>query len=79
MANKDPDICSHEFPSASQVLEELSELWEMTFPIMAMNCLVFIRAAVSVLFLGRLGSLGLAGGALSLGFTNITGYSILGD
>ncbi|CAN6687150.1 unnamed protein product [Malus baccata var. baccata] len=77
MADKDPDICSHKFPSASQVLEELRELWGMAFPITAMNCLVFIRAAVSVLFLGRLGSLELAGGALSLGFTNITGYSVL--
>lgn len=49
----------------------------MAFPITAMNCLVFVRAAVSVVFLGRLGSLELAGGALSIGFTNITGYSVL--
>ncbi|KAL0323383.1 UNVERIFIED_CONTAM: protein DETOXIFICATION 54 [Sesamum angustifolium] len=46
-------------------------------PITAMNCLVYVRAVVSVLFLGRLGSLELAGGALSIGFTNITGYSVL--
>ncbi|KAJ9675262.1 hypothetical protein PVL29_024283 [Vitis rotundifolia] len=49
----------------------------MALPITAMNCLVYVRAAVSVLFLGRLGSLELAGGALSIGFTNITGYSVL--
>ncbi|KAM2743089.1 hypothetical protein EV2_031464 [Malus domestica] len=49
----------------------------MAFPIMAMNCLVFIRATVSIIFLGRLESLELAGGTLSLGFTNITGYSVL--
>ncbi|GFP81312.1 mate efflux family protein 9 [Phtheirospermum japonicum] len=49
----------------------------MALPITAMNCLVYIRAVVSVLFLGRLGSLELAGGALSIGFTNITGYSVL--
>lgn len=49
----------------------------MALPITAMNLLVFIRAVVSVLFLGRLGSLELAGGALSIGFTNITGYSVL--
>ncbi|CAL9020769.1 unnamed protein product [Prunus brigantina] len=77
MADKDPDICSHKFPSDFQVLEELRELWGMAFPITAMNCLVFVRAVVSVLFLGRLGSLELAGGALSIGFTNITGYSVL--
>nr|GMD76130.1 protein DETOXIFICATION 54 [Ipomoea batatas] len=49
----------------------------MALPITAMNCLVYVRAFVSVLFLGRLGSLELAGGALSIGFTNITGYSVL--
>lgn len=49
----------------------------MALPITAMNCLVYVRAVVSVLFLGRIGSLELAGGALSIGFTNITGYSVL--
>ncbi|GFP81339.1 mate efflux family protein 9 [Phtheirospermum japonicum] len=48
----------------------------MALPITAMNFLVYLRAVVSVLFLGRLGSLELAGGALSIGFTNITGYSV---
>ncbi|KAL2335019.1 hypothetical protein Fmac_016232 [Flemingia macrophylla] len=55
----------------------MKELWGMALPITAMNMLVFVRAVVSVLFLGRLGSLELAGGALSIGFTNITGYSVL--
>ncbi|KAL9250150.1 DETOXIFICATION 54-like protein [Drosera capensis] len=71
------DFSSHKHPSTSQVVEEFKELWAMAMPITAMNCLVYIRAAVSVLFLGRLGSLELAGGALSIGFTNITGYSVL--
>ena len=39
--------------------------------------MAFFRAAVSVMFLGRLGNLELAGGARSIGFTNITGYSVL--
>ncbi|KAK7315429.1 hypothetical protein VNO77_33976 [Canavalia gladiata] len=75
--NKDQDFFSHKFPTTSQVLEEMKELWGMALPITAMNLLVFVRAVVSVLFLGRLGSLELAGGALSIGFTNITGYSVL--
>ncbi|XP_044511748.1 protein DETOXIFICATION 54-like [Mangifera indica] len=74
---KDIDLSSHKLPSLSQVWEELKELWRMALPVTAMNWLVFIRAVVSVLFLGRLGSLELAGGALSIGFTNITGYSVL--
>ncbi|KAM1033743.1 hypothetical protein FF1_037202 [Malus domestica] len=53
MAYKDPIICFHKFPSASQVLEELKELWGMAHR-----------------------SLELAGSALSLGFTNITGYFV---
>ncbi|XP_048331931.2 protein DETOXIFICATION 54 [Ziziphus jujuba] len=74
MAEKEQD---HKSSYTSQVVEELRELWSMALPITAMNVLVFVRAVVSVLFLGRLGSLELAGGALSLGFTNITGYSVL--
>ncbi|XP_057489852.1 protein DETOXIFICATION 54 [Actinidia eriantha] len=77
MADKDPDFSSHKLPTTIQVVEELRELWGMALPITAMNCLVYVRAVVSVLFLGRLGSLELAGGALSIGFTNITGYSVL--
>ncbi|GFY85468.1 MATE efflux family protein [Actinidia rufa] len=92
MADKDPDFSSHKTPPQPyraethvsniskfffNVVEELRELWGMALPITAMNCLVYVRAVVSVLFLGRLGSLELAGGALSIGFTNITGYSVL--
>ncbi|POO00250.1 Multi antimicrobial extrusion protein [Trema orientale] len=75
--SKDPDFSFRKFPSVSQIIGELRELWSLALPITAMNLLVFFRAAVSVFFLGRLGSLELAGGALSLGFTNITGYSVL--
>ncbi|KAH6756387.1 MATE efflux family protein [Perilla frutescens var. hirtella] len=49
----------------------------MVLPITTMSFLVYVRAVVSFLVLGRLGSLQLAGGALSIGFTNITDYSIL--
>ncbi|CAK9140279.1 unnamed protein product [Ilex paraguariensis] len=77
MADTDPDSSSHKIPSLPQVVEELKELWFMALPMTTMNCLVYVRAVVSVLFLGRLGSLELAGGALSIGFTNITGYSVL--
>lgn len=60
-----------------QVLDELKQLGGITIPVAAVNCVVYVRAMVSVLCLGRLGGLELAGGALSIGFTNITGYSIL--
>jgi MATE family multidrug resistance protein len=61
-------------PSASA---ELRALWGMAAPITALNCVVYLRAMVSVLCLGRLGPLDLAGGALAIGLTNITGHSVL--
>lgn len=39
--------------------------------------ILYSRSMISMLFLGRLGGLPLAGGALAVGFANITGYSIL--
>eukprot|EP01018_Ginkgo_biloba_P012997 Gb_20431 [translate_table: standard] len=77
-ASKDEELdAPHNLPSAVQIVGELKELGSITLPVAAMNCVVYVRAMVSVLCLGRLGGLELAGGALSIGFTNITGYSIL--
>ena len=59
------------------VAAELRSLWGMAAPITALNCVVYLRAMVSVLCLGRLGPLDLAGGALAIGLTNITGHSVL--
>uniref|UniRef100_A0A803MWF5 Uncharacterized protein n=1 Tax=Chenopodium quinoa TaxID=63459 RepID=A0A803MWF5_CHEQI len=42
-----------------------------------MNLTWFIKQAITVAFLGRLGELQLAGGALGFTFANVTGYSIL--
>lgn len=39
--------------------------------------LLYSRAMISMLFLGHLGELELAGGSLSIGFANITGYSVI--
>ncbi|KQK22741.1 protein DETOXIFICATION 48 isoform X2 [Brachypodium distachyon] len=45
---------------------------------MAVTGLVmYSRSLISMLFLGQLGELALAGGSLALGFANITGYSVL--
>ncbi|MCO5595185.1 hypothetical protein L7F22_049224 [Adiantum nelumboides] len=84
------DCCMEQLPSkqgptevpaplaaGQQVLHELQKLGGIAVPVAAMNLVVYARAMVSVLCLGRLGGLELAGGALSIGFTNITGYSVL--
>ncbi|KAI4346585.1 hypothetical protein L6164_007469 [Bauhinia variegata] len=37
MGDKDPEFSSHKFPSTSQVVEEVKELWSMALPVTAMN------------------------------------------
>lgn len=65
------------WPSPKQVLEEVKESMRIAGPLAVANGIAYARLMVSVLCLGRLGGLELAGGALSIGFTNITGYSVL--
>lgn len=47
------------------------------FPIVAMGLVGYLKSMILVVCMGRLGSLELAGGALAIGITNITGYSVL--
>eukprot|EP01018_Ginkgo_biloba_P027843 Gb_41153 [translate_table: standard] len=75
LASQRPEL--RKCPTASEVFEELKELSSIGLPVTAMNFVVYLRAMVSVLCMGRLGGLQLAGGALAIGFTNITGYSVL--
>lgn len=60
-----------------EVIEELKNVVDIGLPILVMGILSYLRNMISVACLGRLGSLELAGGALAIGFTNITGYSVL--
>ncbi|KAL2459282.1 MATE efflux family protein [Forsythia ovata] len=64
-------------PTTIEVVEELKKILEIGFPILAMSLLSYLKNMISVVCMGRLGSLELAGGALAIGFTNITGYSVL--
>ncbi|XP_031491388.1 protein DETOXIFICATION 48-like [Nymphaea colorata] len=65
------------WPSISEVVEEMKEMCKIGGPMLVVGLIFYGRAAVSMLFLGRLGKHELAGGSLSIGFANITGYSIL--
>ncbi|EYU33531.1 hypothetical protein MIMGU_mgv1a022925mg, partial [Erythranthe guttata] len=60
-----------------EVVEELKNVLDIGFPILVMGILTYLKNMISVACMGRLGSLELAGGALAIGFTNITGYSVL--
>ncbi|XP_049933920.1 protein DETOXIFICATION 55 isoform X2 [Nymphaea colorata] len=64
-------------PSMKQIVEEAKQLKEIFIPLTTMHLITYLRSMTSVLCMGKLGSLELAGGALAIGFTNITGYSLL--
>ncbi|CAN4080774.1 unnamed protein product [Withania somnifera] len=61
----------------SLVLNEAQSIANIAFPMILTGLLLYSRSMISMLFLGRLGGLALAGGSLAIGFANITGYSIL--
>ncbi|KAL1531452.1 Protein DETOXIFICATION 49 [Salvia divinorum] len=58
-------------------LKEAHALARLALPQIITALLLHSRSVISTLFLGRLGPLPLAGGALAVAFANITGYSIL--
>ncbi|KAL6131978.1 hypothetical protein ACLB2K_070350 [Fragaria x ananassa] len=61
----------------SLALKEAYSIASIAFPMIMTGLLLYSRSMISMLFLGRLGDLALAGGSLAVGFANITGYSIL--
>jgi MATE family multidrug resistance protein len=58
-------------------LEEIKAIGKISGPTAITGLLLYSRAMISMLFLGYLGELELAGGSLSIGFANITGYSVI--
>ncbi|XP_038884730.1 protein DETOXIFICATION 48 [Benincasa hispida] len=67
----------HRFPTLSEAVEEMKEIGKISGPTAITGLLLYSRAMISMLFLGHLGELELAAGSLSIGFANITGYSVL--
>ncbi|KAF5816326.1 putative multi antimicrobial extrusion protein [Helianthus annuus] len=59
------------------VMEEMKMMSSIGFPLFTMGLVSYLKNMTSVACMGRLGRLELAGGALAIGFTNITGYSVL--
>ena len=58
-------------------IAEVASIVRLAVPMVGAGLLMYARSLVSMIFLGRLGRLPLAGGSLALGFANITGYSVL--
>ncbi|VFQ86798.1 unnamed protein product [Cuscuta campestris] len=65
------------WPTFTEAIEEVKAIGKISGPTALTGLLLYSRAFTSMLFLGRLGSLELAAGSLSVGFANITGYSVL--
>ncbi|KAM0900786.1 hypothetical protein ACQ4PT_020407 [Festuca glaucescens] len=63
--------------SAASAGEEARSILGLAMPMILTGLLLYLRSMISMLFLGRLGGLALAGGSLAIGFANITGYSVL--
>ncbi|CAL0331971.1 unnamed protein product [Lupinus luteus] len=58
-------------------LQEAKCIANISLPMILTGLLLYSRSIISMFFLGHLGQLSLAGGALAIGFANITGYSLL--
>ncbi|KAJ4963055.1 hypothetical protein NE237_022994 [Protea cynaroides] len=67
----------HRWPTSSEAVEEIKAIGKISGPTVLTGLLLYSRAMISMLFLGYLGELELAGGSLSIGFANITGYSVI--
>ncbi|PSR99961.1 Protein DETOXIFICATION like [Actinidia chinensis var. chinensis] len=74
---EDVDDQLHRWPTPSEALEEIKAIGKISGPTAITGLLLYSRAMISMLFLGYLGELELAGGSLSIGFANITGYSVI--
>ncbi|OIV94360.1 hypothetical protein TanjilG_25422 [Lupinus angustifolius] len=59
------------------LISELRVQGRLALPMVVMNLAWFSKTAITTAFLGRLGELSLAGGALGFTFANTTGFSVL--
>ncbi|XP_021274616.1 protein DETOXIFICATION 49-like [Herrania umbratica] len=64
-------------PSLSKVVEEIKQLYAIALPMIITGLLIYGKSAISMFFMGKLGKEALAGGSLSIGIANITGYSVI--
>ncbi|CAN6584290.1 unnamed protein product [Malus baccata var. baccata] len=74
---EDDDKELRRWPTLSEAVQEIKAIGKISGPSTMTGLLLYSRAMISMLFLGYLGELELAGGSLSIGFANITGYSVI--
>ncbi|KAI8031897.1 Protein DETOXIFICATION 48 [Camellia lanceoleosa] len=64
-------------PTLSDVVQEIKQVYILATHMIITGLLIYGKSVISMLFMGRLGKEALAGGSLSTGIANITGYSII--
>ncbi|KAE9607725.1 putative multi antimicrobial extrusion protein [Lupinus albus] len=76
-SSSEPEIQNPNKINFSIYLSETKCIANIALPMILSGILLYARSMISMIFLGHLGDLALAGGSLAIGFANITGYSIL--
>ncbi|XP_063950852.1 protein DETOXIFICATION 53 isoform X2 [Daucus carota subsp. sativus] len=61
----------------NEVAEEMIRLGKISFPAAMTTLFMFSKSIISMMYLGHMGKVELAGGSLAISFANITGYSIM--
>jgi multidrug resistance protein, MATE family len=74
---KPPPVLVDKSSLSSGAAKEAASILGLSLPMIVTGLILYVRPMISMLFLGRLGELALAGGSLAIGFANITGYSVL--
>ncbi|CAJ1970553.1 unnamed protein product [Sphenostylis stenocarpa] len=67
----------HRWPTLNEAIAEIKAIGMVSGPTAITGLVMYSRAMISMIFLGYLGEMELAGGSLSIGFANITGYSVI--
>ncbi|KAK4770933.1 hypothetical protein SAY87_031465 [Trapa incisa] len=75
--HREEDDDLRRWPAPSEAMREIKAIGKISGPTAITGLLLYSRAMISMLFLGYLGELELAGGSLAIGFANITGYSVI--
>ncbi|KAJ7979494.1 Protein DETOXIFICATION [Quillaja saponaria] len=76
--SQDVDTCqSKNGNKKDEVLAEVKKQLALAGPLMTMNLLVNCLQVISVMFVGHLGELSLAGASMATSFASVTGFSLL--
>ncbi|XP_065875061.1 protein DETOXIFICATION 48-like [Euphorbia lathyris] len=63
--------------SLSQAVDEIKQLYTIALPMIITGLLIYGKSVISMFYMGKLGKETLAGGSLSIGIANISGYSVI--